>query len=54
MTRFILSACFLLCALALSSQDSNRAAVSVYEKPPEVIPAGICTQSAASPPIARK
>jgi hypothetical protein len=42
MPRFIFSACFLLFALTLSSQDS---AVTVTELPPEAIPTGTCTQS---------
>ena len=47
MPRFIFCACVLLCAFTLSSQDSplHHPTAAVTEIPPEVVPAGTCTQS---------
>jgi hypothetical protein len=45
MPRLILRACFLLCALALPSQDSNHLHPTVVELPPEPIPTGTCKES---------
>jgi hypothetical protein len=45
MTRFIFCACFSLCVLMLSAQDSNHQNVTVTELPPEAIPTGNCVQS---------